>query len=62
MIPEKMLELMLLQEIFHTYNCDIEYAKFLRKNYNIEQINERYLQLGKEFLNDYALDKTEKSD
>ena len=62
MIPEKMLELLLLQEIFYSFNNDIEYNEFLSKHYNIEKINERYLELGKEFLNDYALNKTEKSD
>lgn len=62
MIPERMLELVLLQEIFYVYNNDIEYNQFLSKHYNVEKINERYLELGKEFLNEYALDKTEKSD
>lgn len=57
-----MLELLLLQEIFYVYNNDIEYNEFLRKHYNVEKINERYLELGKEYLNNYALDKTEKSD
>lgn len=57
-----MLELLLLQEIFYVYNNDIEYNEFLRKHYNVEKINERYLELGKEFLNKYALNKTEKSE
>jgi hypothetical protein len=57
-----MLELILLQEIFYSFNTDIEYNEFLKKNYNVEKINKRYLELGKEFLNEYALDKTEKSD
>ena len=62
MIVEKMLELILLQEVFYSYNNNIEYNEFLRKNYNIEKINNRYLELGKEFLNPYALNKTEKSE
>lgn len=53
---------MLLQEVFYSFNNDIEYNEFLSKNYNIEKINSRYLELGKEFLNQYALNKTEKSD
>ena len=57
-----MLELMLLQEIFWSYNTDVEYNEFLSKNYNIEKINDRYLELGREFLKTYALNKTEKSD
>ena len=59
---EEMLELMLLQEIFWSYNTDVEYNEFLSKNYNIEKINDRYLELGREFLKTYALNKTEKSD
>lgn len=57
-----MLELLLLQEIFYSFNNDTEYNEFLSKNYDIEKINSRYLELGKEFLNDYALDNTEKSE
>ena len=62
MIPERMLELILWQEIFYTFNNDIEYKEFLTKYYDIEKINKRYLELGKEFLNEYALNKTEKSE
>ena len=62
MIVEKMLELILLQEVFYSYNNDMGYNEFLRKNYNIEKMNNRYLELGKEFLNPYALNKTEKSE
>ena len=62
MTTEKMLELMLLQEIFYSFNNDIEYNEFLSKNYNIEKINDRFLELGKEYLQQYALNKTEKSD
>lgn len=62
MIPEKMLELILWQEIFYTFNNDTEYNDFLTKYYDIEKINNRYLELGKEFLNEYALNKTEKSE
>ena len=62
MIIERMLELLLLQEIFYVYNNDIEYNEFLSEHYNIEKINKRYLELGKEFLKQYALNKTEKSD
>lgn len=62
MIPEKMLELILLQEIFYSYNNDIEYNEFLSTHYNVEKINNRYLELGKEFLSPYALDKAGKLD
>ena len=62
MIVEKMLELILLQEIFYSFNNDMEYNEFLSKNYDLEKINNRYLELGKEFLNEYALNKTEKSE
>ena len=62
MIIERMLELLLLQEIFYVYNNDVEYNEFLSEHYNIEKINKRYLELGKEFLNEYAIDKTKRLD
>ena len=62
MIVEKMLELLLLQEILYDYNVDEFYKEFLDDNYDVEKINSRYLELGKEFLNDYALNNTEKSE
>ena len=57
-----MLELLLLQEILYDYNVDEFYKEFLDDNYDVEKINSRYLELGKEFLNDYALNNTEKSE
>ena len=62
MIPERMLELILWQEVFYTFNNDIEYNDFLTKYYDIEKINKRYLELEKEFLKPYAIDNTEKSE
>lgn len=62
MISERMLELILWQEILYTFNNDIEYNDFLTKYYDIEKINERYLELVKEFLKPYAIDNTEKSE
>ena len=62
MSTNKMLELILLQEVFYSFNNDIEYNEFLSRNYNIEEMNSRYLELGEEFLNEYALNKTEKSE
>ena len=57
-----MLELILLQGIFYSFNKDTEYNEFLSKHYNVEQINDRYLELGREYLQQYALDTSEKSD
>lgn len=62
MTTERMLELILWQEIFYTFNNDTEYNDFLTKYYDIEKINKRYLELGKEFLKPYAIDNTEKSE
>lgn len=57
-----MLELLLLQEILYVYDVNEFYKEFLDDNYDVEKINSRYLELGKEFLNDYALNNTEKSE
>jgi hypothetical protein len=62
MIPERMLELIILNEIADKYNNDSYFSAFLDTDYNIEKLNDRYMILTKEFLNDYALNKTEKSD
>lgn len=62
MIPEKMLELIILHLILRDYHDDKEYREFIDGNYNKEEISNRYVSLGIEFLNRYALDKTEKLD
>ena len=61
MIVEKLVELILLHHIFYDYNVDKEYSDFLEDNYDVDKMRERYLTLGKEFLQQYALNKTEKS-
>ena len=62
MIIEKMLELIILDYIFQNYNTNSGYKTFLDKNYDVFKMDNRYLELGREFLKDYALNKTEKSD
>lgn len=62
MIPEKMLELLILKEILNDLDDDVLYRDYIVMNYNLSKIENRYDELGKEFLNDYALNKTEKSD
>lgn len=56
-----MLELLILQDILNTYDNSNTYKRYLDDNYNINAIEKRYIILGEEFLNDYALNKTEKS-
>ena len=62
MIPEKMLELLILYRICDDYWKDDSYATYLDKHYDMQKLGDRYDKLGKEFLNDYALNKTEKSE
>lgn len=59
---EKILELIILKDLLADYNKDKEYADFLDKKYDVQKIGDRFLELGKEFLNPYALNKTEKSE
>lgn len=61
MSSEKMLELLLLDNILTSYTKDEEYADFIRKTYDIKTMNNRYITLGKEFLSKYARTKEEKS-
>ena len=62
MIPERMLELLILKEVIEDYDKDFEYRNFLNNNFDFKKLNNRYLELGREFLTDYALNNTEKSD
>ena len=62
MIVEKLLELIVLKDLLRDYTKDKEYADFLDKEYNVQKMQNRFLELGKEFLNEYALNKTEKAE
>ena len=62
MIVEKLLELIVLKDLLRDYTKDKVYADFLDKEYNVQKMQNRFLELGKEFLNEYALNKTEKSE
>jgi hypothetical protein len=62
MIPEKMLELLILTKLEDLSNHNPNFDKWVEDNYNIEKINERYLTLMKEFLTPYAKSNAEKSD
>jgi len=62
MNTNKMLELLILAKVLNDYNDDSIYADHLDKNYDMQKLGDRYYELGKEFLNEYALNKTEKSE
>ena len=62
MTVERMLELLVLSKVYDDYQEDKLYSTFLDNNYDMKKLEDRYIELGREFLNDYALDKTEKSD
>ena len=62
MIPEKMLELLLLIQLENLCNNNLNFSDWAEKNYNVEAINNRYLTLMKEFLSKYAKSSAEKSD
>lgn len=62
MNTNKMLELLILTQVLSDYNDDSIYADYLNKNYNMQKLGDRYNKLGIEFLNEYALNKTEKSE
>ena len=62
MITEKMLELLVLAKVFQDYYQDKLYAEYLDNEFDIQKLQNRYAELGKEFLTPYALNRTEKSD
>lgn len=57
-----MLELLILIRICDDYWKDDSYAIHLDEHYDMQKLGDRYDELGKEFLNEYALNKTEKSE
>lgn len=53
MIPEKMLEMIILKGILEDYDRYKDYKKFIKDNFDIKSIENRYIELGKEFLDKY---------
>lgn len=45
-------------------NCynNIKFSDYIKKHYNIDKFNNKYMELLDNFLNEYALNKTEKSE
>ena len=45
-------------------NCfnNIKFSDYIREHYNVYKFNDRYKELLDDFLNEYALNKTEKSE
>ena len=62
MINERKLNLLILKELLSDYKEYEEYRNFIDENYDISRIKSDYLDLGIEFLNKYAINKTEKSE
>lgn len=62
MISEKMLELLVFLNIESVTEINPNLDNWLSENYDTQKINRRYLTLINEFLTDYALNKTEKSE
>ena len=61
MIPEKMLELVILNTILRDMEEFQGYENFIKENYDFNKLKLRYDELGKEFLQQYALNNVEKS-
>ena len=62
MTTKDMLELLILIQICDDYNNDSLYSSYLDVNYDMQKLRDKYFKLGIEFLNEYALNKTEKSE
>lgn len=57
-----MLELLILMNIEQNIQFSSELNEWIIEKYDDKRINSRYYTLLKEFLNEYALNNTEKSD
>lgn len=62
MTQEEKLEFIIMLHIEKLAITKESFAEHLDNNYDINKFNKRYRKLLDEFLNDYALNKTEKSD
>ena len=56
---EELILLLLLERLGETNK---DFNEFIKENYNVSDINTRYINLLDKFLQPYALNKTEKSD
>ncbi len=62
MIPERLQEFITLLLLENNCFNDIKFSDYISDNYDIKKINMRYRILLDDFLNEYALNKTEKSE
>lgn len=62
MIPERLQEFITMLLIENNCFNDLNFNDYLKNNYNLNKFNKRYIELLDDFLKDYALNKTEKSD
>ena len=56
---EEFIVLLLIEN--NCYN-NIQFADYIKDKYDVSKFNNRYKELLDKFFNDYALNKTEKSD
>ena len=56
---QELIILLLLETKFHDRD---DYHEMFKKEYNCDKINERFNELLDKFLNEYALNNTEKSE
>jgi len=56
---QELIILLLLETRFHDID---DYHEMFKKEYNCDKLNERYNELLDKFLNEYALNNTEKSE
>lgn len=62
MTQERKCEFSIMLHLERLANANIKFAEHLHDNYDMDKFNKKYRELLDEFLNDYALNKTEKSD
>jgi len=62
MIHERMCEFSIMLHLEQLAKTNKEFADYLDEYYDVDRFNARYIELLDDFLNPYALNKTEKSD
>ena len=59
---QEFIIMLLIENRSYCFDDKIAFYEHLKKHYDIDKFNERYMELLDEFMKPYALNKTEKSE
>jgi nicotinamide riboside kinase len=59
---QEFIIMLLIENRTYTSSDGAEFYKYMKKRYNLDEFNKRYMELLDKFMEPYALNKTEKSE